>query len=294
MRGYESPPRFLNFYRRATRRRTGTAAARDHARRADAAGRADRRRSAQAVDAALAELAAAPARRPGARAHVRSAAAGRGERRPVHGSLYEAIVLVVLVSLIGFWEWRSALLMALSIPITLAMTFGMMYAARHRPAAGLDRVADHRARPAGRRSGRRRRRDQARARPRAIRALDRRVARARPSWHAILFATITNIVAYLPFLLLPGDTGKFIYSLPVVIDVLAGGVAPRVDDVHSAARLLPAAAASAEPTIEERRTSGLRRGSTTASAAGRSSIAGACWRRRSSCSLARRRRSRAS
>ena len=31
-------------------------------------------------------------------------------------SLYEAIVLVVLVALIGFWEWRSALLMALSIP----------------------------------------------------------------------------------------------------------------------------------------------------------------------------------
>ena len=42
------------------------------------------------------------------------------------GSLYEAVALVVLVSLIGFWEWRSALLMALSIPITLAMTFGMM------------------------------------------------------------------------------------------------------------------------------------------------------------------------
>src|SRR6185369_2477250 len=42
------------------------------------------------------------------------------------GSLYEAVVLVVLVSLIGFWEWRSALLMALSIPITLAMSFGMM------------------------------------------------------------------------------------------------------------------------------------------------------------------------
>ena len=36
-----------------------------------------------------------------------------------------SIALVVLVSLIGFWEWRSALLLALSIPITLAMTFGM-------------------------------------------------------------------------------------------------------------------------------------------------------------------------
>jgi multidrug efflux pump subunit AcrB len=30
---------------------------------------------------------------------------------------------------------------------------------------------------------------------------------------------VTNIVSYLPFLLLPGDTGKFLYSLPVVISV---------------------------------------------------------------------------
>lgn len=42
--------------------------------------------------------------------------------------LYEAVVLVVLVALVGFWEWRSALLMAVSIPITLLMTFGMMRA----------------------------------------------------------------------------------------------------------------------------------------------------------------------
>jgi len=43
-------------------------------------------------------------------------------------ALYEAIGLVVLVSLIGFWEWRSALLMAISIPITLAMVFWMCWA----------------------------------------------------------------------------------------------------------------------------------------------------------------------
>src|SRR4029453_1367261 len=41
-------------------------------------------------------------------------------------SLWEAVVLVVLVSWVGFWEWRSALLMALAIPVTLAMTFGLM------------------------------------------------------------------------------------------------------------------------------------------------------------------------
>ena len=43
-------------------------------------------------------------------------------------ALYEAIGLVVLIALIGFWEWRSAFLMALSMPITLAMTFGMAHA----------------------------------------------------------------------------------------------------------------------------------------------------------------------
>src|SRR5262249_61493468 len=41
-------------------------------------------------------------------------------------SLFEAVVLVIVVSVIGFWEWRSALLMAISIPVTLAMTFGFM------------------------------------------------------------------------------------------------------------------------------------------------------------------------
>src|SRR5260370_37478565 len=42
-------------------------------------------------------------------------------------ALYEAILLVVVVSLIGFWEWRLALIVALAIPITLAMTFGVSY-----------------------------------------------------------------------------------------------------------------------------------------------------------------------
>jgi multidrug efflux pump subunit AcrB len=42
-------------------------------------------------------------------------------------ALMEAIILVVAVSLVGFWEWRLALIMALAIPITLAMTFGVTY-----------------------------------------------------------------------------------------------------------------------------------------------------------------------
>src|SRR5437660_8841214 len=42
-------------------------------------------------------------------------------------ALMEAIILVVGVSLIGFWDWLLALVMALAIPITLAMTFGVSY-----------------------------------------------------------------------------------------------------------------------------------------------------------------------
>jgi len=131
-------------------------------------------------------------------------------------ALYEAIVLVVLVSLLGFWEWRSALLMALSIPITLAMTFGFAYVlgidlqqvsiATLIIALGLlvdDPVV-------------------------AGDAIKRGLAEGHPpivsSWlgptklaKAIMFATITNIAAYLPLLMLTGNTGNFLYSLPVVM-----------------------------------------------------------------------------
>jgi multidrug efflux pump subunit AcrB len=131
-------------------------------------------------------------------------------------SLLEAIVLVVAIALLGFWEVRSALLLAISIPLTLAMTFGMMAVlgidlqqvsiASLIIALGLlvdDPVV-------------------------ANDAIKRDLALGhRPlvaAWlgptklaTAILFATITNIVAYLPFLMLSGDTGMFLYSLPVVL-----------------------------------------------------------------------------
>ena len=131
-------------------------------------------------------------------------------------SLYEAIILVVIIALIGFWEWRSALLMAISIPVTLAMTFGMMHVlgidlqqvsiATLIIALGLlvdDPVV----------AGDAIKRDLAAGHPPII-----------ASWlgptklaTAILYATITNIVAYLPFLMIKGSTGEFIYTLPVVI-----------------------------------------------------------------------------
>src|SRR5438034_4820661 len=131
-------------------------------------------------------------------------------------SLYEAVILVVLVSLIGFWEWRSALLMALSIPITLGMTFGMMFAlgidlqqvsiASLIIALGLlvdDPVV----------AGDAIKRDLALGHPPIVAAWLGPTKLAT----AILFATITNIVAYVPFMFIPGDTGTFLYSLPVVI-----------------------------------------------------------------------------
>ena len=131
-------------------------------------------------------------------------------------SLYEAIILVVIVSLVGFWEWRSALLMALAIPITLLMTFGMMEAlgidlqqvsiATLIIALGLlvdDPVV----------AGDAIKRDLAAGHAPVIAAWLGPTKLAT----AIVYATVTNIVAYLPFMLLTGDTGKFLYSLPIVI-----------------------------------------------------------------------------
>ena len=131
-------------------------------------------------------------------------------------SLYEAIILVVIVSLIGFWDWRSALLMGLAIPLTLFITFGMAHIlgidlqqvsiATLIIALGLlvdvPVVAGD--------------------------AIKNQLGAGLPpltaAWVgptklivAIIFATITNIVAYLPFLTLPGGTGEFLYSLPIVL-----------------------------------------------------------------------------
>lgn len=131
-------------------------------------------------------------------------------------SLYEAIALVVLIALVGFWEWRSAVLMALSIPLTLAMTFGMMYVlgvdlqqvsiASLIIALGLlvdDPVV----------AGDAIKRDLAIGHKPIIAAWLGPTKLAT----AILYATITNIVAYLPFLMLTGDMGRFLTTLPIVM-----------------------------------------------------------------------------
>jgi len=215
VRSYDNPPRFLNYYNwrdgqgnwRRTRAITLSAQMRS-GEQIDKFG--------QGVDATLADL---KKRLPEDLVMARTSDQPLQVRENVDlfmNSLYEALILVVIVSLIGFWEWRSALLMALSMPITLLMTFGMMHAlgldlqqisiASLIIALGLlvdDPVV-------------------------AGDAIKRELASGKPSiisaWlgptklaTAIMYATVTNIVAYLPFLFLNGGTREFIYSLPVVM-----------------------------------------------------------------------------
>ena len=214
-RGYDSPPRYLNFYTwkdadgRWQRTRAITLAAQMRAGEKIGAFGAH-------VDEALASL---RPRLPEDIIYARTSDQPLQVRESISlfmNSLLEAVVLVVLVALVGFWEWRSALIMALCIPLTLAMTFAMMAflkvdlqqisIASLILALGLlvdDPVV-------------------------AGDAIKRSLAAGHKplvaAWlgptrlaTAILFATITNIVAYLPFLLLPGDTGRFITTLPIVL-----------------------------------------------------------------------------
>ena len=215
IRAYEGPARYLNFYNyrdksgtwRRTRAITLAVQMRQGGKIAELG---------KAVDAALKDV---ERRLPEDLVYARTSDQPLQVAENVHlfmNSLYEAIVLVVLVSLIGFWEWRSAALMALSIPITLAMTFGMVHLfgidlqqvsiASLIIALGLlvdDPVV-------------------------AGDAIKRELAAGSPpivaAWlgplklaTAIMYATVTNIVAYLPFLFITGDTGAFIKSLPIVI-----------------------------------------------------------------------------
>jgi len=171
-------------------------------------------------------------------------------------ALYEAIALVVVIALIGFWEWRSALLMALSIPITLAMTFGVAHmlhidlqqvsTATLIIALGLlvdvPVVAND--------------------------AIKRQLAagsgRGNAAWlgptklaRAIVYATLTNIIAYLPFLMLTGSTGDFLHSLPIVMaGALLSSLLAAMTFVPLLGYYLLRAPKRPEPSMEEKRTRG--------------------------------------
>src|SRR5262252_7005368 len=72
-----------------------------------------------------------------------------------------------------------------------------------------------------------------------------------------MYATITNIVAYLPFLLVTGNTGEFLYSLPVVMTcaLLASRLAS-MTFIPLLAYYILRAEKKPEKPIEERRTQG--------------------------------------
>jgi multidrug efflux pump subunit AcrB len=172
------------------------------------------------------------------------------------GALYEAIILVVVVSLIGFWEWRSAVLMAISIPITLAMTFGMMHmlgidiqqvsVATLIIALGLlvdDPVV----------AGDSIKRGLTEGQPNVVAAWLGPTKLAT----AIMFATVTNIIAYIPFLILTGTMGEFLYSLPIVMTcALVASRLASMTFVPLIGYYLLRPGKKPEKPIEERRTTG--------------------------------------
>ena len=254
-RGYQAPPKFLNFY--SARDKDG------NWRRSRAVTVAIFMRSGEQI-ASFGEnidkkLAAVKQVLPPDLLIVRTSDQPRQVRENIDlfmDALYEAIALVVLVSLVGFWEWRSALLMALSIPITLAMTFGFAYLLKidlqqvsiATLIIALGLLVD----------------DPVVAGDAIKRSLADGESPLVAAWlgptklgKAIMFATITNIAAYLPFLMLTGNTGEFLYSLPIVMACAL--VASRLVSMTFIPLLgyyLLRPSRKPEPSVEERRQHG--------------------------------------
>jgi multidrug efflux pump subunit AcrB len=127
----------------------------------------------------------------------------------------EAVVIVIIVGLF-LMDWRSALVLATAVPLTVAITLvGMQLL--HIPLQqisiasliiALGMLVDV---PVVASDG-------------INRELHRGEPRLRAAWlgplhlrHPMVFGTLINIFAFLPLLLLTGDKGEFMKSLPVVI-----------------------------------------------------------------------------
>jgi multidrug efflux pump subunit AcrB len=127
----------------------------------------------------------------------------------------EAVVIVIIVGLF-LMDWRSALVLATAVPLTVAMTLiGMQLL--HIPLQqisiasliiALGMLVDV---PVVASDG-------------INRELHRGEPRLRAAWlgplhlrHPMVFGTLINIFAFLPLLLLTGDKGEFMKSLPIVI-----------------------------------------------------------------------------
>jgi len=129
----------------------------------------------------------------------------------------EAVVIVIIVGLF-LMDWRSALVLATAVPLTVAMTLiGMQLL--HIPLQqisiasliiALGMLVDV---PVVASDG-------------INRELHRGEPRLRAAWlgplhlrHPMVFGTLINIFAFLPLLLLTGDKGEFMKSLPIVITI---------------------------------------------------------------------------
>ena len=127
----------------------------------------------------------------------------------------EAVVIVIIVGLF-LMDWRSALVLATAIPLTVAMTLvGMQLL--HIPLQqisiaaliiALGMLVDV---PVVASDG-------------INRELHQGEPRLRAAWlgplhlrHPMVFGTLINIFAFLPLLLLSGDKGEFMKSLPIVV-----------------------------------------------------------------------------
>ncbi|HMJ04622.1 MAG TPA: efflux RND transporter permease subunit [Chthoniobacterales bacterium] len=130
-------------------------------------------------------------------------------------SFIEAVVIVVLVALL-LMDWRSALVVAAAIPLTVAITVGGMHLfgiQLHQISIAaliiaLGMLVD----------------DPVVASDAINRELHHKEPPARAAWigpfrmrRAILYGTVINIVAFLPLMLLPGDTGAFVFGIPAVV-----------------------------------------------------------------------------
>lgn len=129
----------------------------------------------------------------------------------------EAVIVVIVVALL-LMEWRAALIVALAIPLTIAMTLGGMQVfgiPLHQISIAaliiaLGMLVDD---PVVAADGINR--EMSTGRPRGVAAW-------LGPWklrRAILFATIINICAFLPLVLLPGDKKYFIHALPMVVTI---------------------------------------------------------------------------
>ena len=127
----------------------------------------------------------------------------------------EAVMVVVLVALF-LMDWRSALVVAAAIPLTIALTLGGMHlfgVPLHQISIAaliiaLGMLVDD---PVVASDGINR--ELAHGQPRGVAAWLGPFKLRR----AILFGTLINIVAFLPLMLLPGDKGAFIWALPMVV-----------------------------------------------------------------------------